>query len=84
MVEDEKQIDKELEELEKKIKAVSTFGKKYITQCKLIEFTSLSYCVVVNIIIITLVSQAKYVNSALKQEIKDLDNGQEQVTYDSL
>jgi len=42
-VEDEKQIDKELEELEKKIKA------------------------------------AKYVNSALKQEIKDLDNAQEQL-----
>jgi len=31
-----------------------------------------------------LVLQAKYVNSALKQEIKDLDNAQEQVTCDSL
>lgn len=41
--EDEKRVDKELEELEKKIKA------------------------------------AKYVNSALKQEIKDLDNAQEQL-----
>lgn len=28
----------------------------------------------------TLLFQAKYVNSALKQEIKDLDNAQEQVT----
>lgn len=37
------------------------------------------------VIIITLVLQAKYVNSALKQEIKDLDNAQEQVTLsDSL
>ncbi|XP_078379450.1 protein MIS12 homolog [Oculina patagonica] len=42
-VEDEKEIDKELEELERKIKA------------------------------------AKYVNSALKQEVKDLDNAQEQL-----
>lgn len=42
-VEDDKKIDKEIEELERKIKA------------------------------------AKYVNTALKQEIKDLDNAQEQL-----
>ncbi|CAH3026990.1 unnamed protein product [Porites evermanni] len=42
-VEDEKKVDKEIEELERKIKA------------------------------------AKYVNTALKQEVKDLDNAQEQL-----
>jgi len=36
------------------------------------------------LIIITLLFQAKYVNSALKQEIKDLDNAQEQVTLSDL
>lgn len=74
-MEDEKRVDKELEELEKNIKAVSALEIiHYDANWMRVHFYLTNTCIPLLII-----TQAKYVNSALKQEIKDLDNAQEQV-----